>query len=275
MNQQLDGLIDYFAGDVLTSDQAQYVRSERDRGRQRKLLAAMLTMRPPRPIPAKVLHELDLLLSRERDERGVIEAMKVPTLADEEVGATGLPLDRIALWRGDLTRLRAGAIVNAANAQMLGCFQPEHACIDNVIHAAAGPELRAECARHMSEQGHPEPTGTATVTGGYHLPAKHVIHTVGPIVHGELRAAHEEALANSYRSILAAAEAAGLDSVGLCSVSTGVFGFPKAPAATICLTVLAAWFAENPSSRLRVIISLFTAADEAVYRAALQKLRAA
>ena len=89
---------------------------------------------------------------------------------------------RLKLWQGDITRLRVDAIVNAANSQLLGCFVPLHRCIDNAIHSAAGIQLRLECHELMKAQGHPEPTGTAKITGGYNLPARCVIHTVGPIV---------------------------------------------------------------------------------------------
>ncbi|WP_373456779.1 macro domain-containing protein [Brevibacterium sp. 50QC2O2] len=91
---------------------------------------------------------------------------------------------------------------------MLGCFVPGHVCIDNVIHAAAGPALREECAEHMRRQGHAEPTGSATLTAAYHLPASYLIHTIGPIVPSHRpTAADEAALASCYRSILDAAEA--------------------------------------------------------------------
>ncbi len=75
----------------------------------------------------------------------------------------------ISLWQGDITRLRVDAIVNAANAQMLGCFHPLHKCIDNATHSAAGVQLREECHRLMLQQGHPEPTGQAKITKAYNL----------------------------------------------------------------------------------------------------------
>ncbi|MGV2984326.1 protein-ADP-ribose hydrolase [Microbacterium sp. AGC85] len=268
----LTPLLEYFAGDVLDPAEAARVLAHVDDAERRRLLAALLTVRPARPVPAEVLDALETQLRSERDSRGQIEATTLPTLADERFVADGFPADRIALWRGDLTRLRADAIVNAANAQMLGCFQPGHACIDNAIHAAAGPRLRAECAAHMREQGHLEPTGAATLTGGYALPASHVIHTVGPIVRDGLNAEHRDALASSYRSTLDTAEAAGIRTVGLCSVSTGVFGFPKEPAARICLDTIATWFAAHPHSELRVIISLFADVDERTYRSALEEV---
>ena len=114
------------------------------------------------------------------------------------------------------------------HAEMLGCWVPGHTCIDNVIHAVAGPGLRAECAAYMEGRaGHPEETGRALLTNGYHLPAEHVIHTVGPIVEGEVTEKHRMLLASSYRSVLDLAAEAGLDSVGLCSVSTGASATPR------------------------------------------------
>lgn len=265
-------LLEYFAADVLDTSQAAGVLALTGESDRRRALAALLTVRPARPIPDDVLEALEMQLRHERDARGQVEASTLPTLADEGVVAAGFPTDRVALWRGDLTRLRADAIVNAANSQMLGCFQPSHACIDNAIHAAAGPRLRAECAQHMNEQGHLEPTGSATLTAGYALPASHVIHTVGPIARDTLTDEHREALASSYRGILDTAETAGLHTVGLCSVSTGVFGFPKEPAARICLDTIAAWIAAHPHSPLRIIISLFAEIDERAYRHTLEEM---
>ena len=99
----------------------------------------------------------------------------------QEYPCTAIKNDgRIVLWRGDITTLAVDAIVNAANSQMLGCFVPCHGCIDNAIHSAAGIQLRNECAQLMEAQGYEEPVGKAKITKGYNLPAKYVIHTVGP-----------------------------------------------------------------------------------------------
>ena len=93
-----------------------------------------------------------------------------------------VPADpRLALWRGNITRLRADAIVKAATAAV-GLLRPLPRCIDNAIHSAAGLQLREECRRIMAEQGRPEPNGRARLTEGYNLPARYVLHTVGPIV---------------------------------------------------------------------------------------------
>ena len=90
--------------------------------------------------------------------------------------------ENFVLWQGDITRLAVDAIVNAANSALLGCFVPLHRCIDNAIHSAAGLALRAACDEIMREQGHPEPAGRAKITPGFNLPARSVLHTVGPII---------------------------------------------------------------------------------------------
>ncbi|WP_261163899.1 macro domain-containing protein [Microbacterium sp. Marseille-Q6965] len=272
MTAALPELVDYFAAELLESTGAAHATPAPDAaGEQRRMLAALLTIRRPRPIPAHILEGVEALLAHERENRQLILAADLPTLVDDGVELPGFPADRVGFWRGDLTTLQADAIVNAANSQMLGCFTPGHACIDNAIHAAAGPRLRLECHEHMRAQGHLEPTGTAVVTGGYQLPASYVIHTVGPIVTGALNEGHRAALASSYRSILSAAEQhPAIASVGLCSVSTGVFGFPKAPAAQICLEAITEHFGSHPDSTLRVIVSLFADVDEAAYRGALE-----
>ena len=121
----------------------------------------------------------------------------------------------------------------AANSQLLGCFVPCHGCIDNVIHSAAGIQLRNECAEIMAAQGHDEPTGKAKITKGYNLPAKHVIHTVGPIVGIEVTEKQKEQLKSCYLSCLKLAEKNGLKSIAFCCISTGEFHFPNKLAAQI------------------------------------------
>ena len=131
---------------------------------------ALVNVREPWPVDHDLLAAQDELLQGLIAEAGITA-----------VGATAAsPLDpRLRLWRGDITTLAAGAIVNAANDGMTGCWAPLHYCIDNAIHTFAGIQLRLECARLMREQGHPEPTGRAKVTPAYNLPSRHVIHTVG------------------------------------------------------------------------------------------------
>ena len=107
--------------------------------------------------------------------------------------------------------------------------------VANVIHSAAGLQLREACAALMRAQGHDEPTGQAKITPGFNLPARYVLHTVGPIITGPLSERDREMLASCYRSCLVLAEEKGLRSVAFCCISTGVFHFPKNEAARIAV----------------------------------------
>lgn len=235
----------------------------------RELLAALLTLRDPGPVPAAAARAIDALLTAEVRERGVVEAEDLPRVADRG------PLARVALWQGDITRLRIGGVVNAANSEMLGCRIPGHPCIDNAIHAASGPELRNACAEHMRRQGAPEPTGTATITPAFNLPAAAVIHTVGPIVAGRRPTAEDaRLLASCYRSCLDAAERAGLEGIALCCVSTGVFGYPIEQAAAVALSAVTQWLGASSGRDMLIVLDTFSQRDTEVYRELLTSAQA-
>ena len=245
--------------EMLLSEQpayrAQATQVEKTEKAQRELLRALMNVRPPRPLSEEFLRMQDALLSAEREARGVVDAMTLPAVPSDA---------RIVLWQGDITRLNADAIVNAANSALLGCFIPCHRCIDNAIHSVAGLQLRAACEELMKRQGHPEPTGTAKITAGYNLPARHVLHTVGPIVHGTLTEEHRQLLASCYRSCLALAAKNGLKSVAFCCISTGEFHFPNDAAAEIAVREVRAFLAENTSVE-RVVFNVFKDADLHIY----------
>ena len=226
-----------------------------DAAAQRNLLRALMNVRPPRPLSGDFLALQDQLLSAEREARGVVDVMALPSVASDA---------RIALWQGDITRLAADAIVNAANAALLGCFIPCHRCIDNAIHSAAGLQLRAACAALMEEQGHPEETGTAQITEGYNLPARHVIHTVGPTVISALTDRHRAQLASCYRSCLSLAAEHGLRSIAFCCISTGEFHFPNAAAAEIAVREVRDFLTRDTSIE-RVVFNVFKDEDRHIY----------
>ena len=234
---------------------AQAAKVGKDPAAQRDLLRALMNVRPPRPLSAEFLRLQDELLSAEREERGVVDVMTLPAVPSDP---------RIVLWQGDITRLAADAIVNAANSALLGCFIPCHRCIDNAIHSAAGLQLRAECAALMERQGHPEETGTAKLTAGYNLPARHVLHTVGPIVAGALTEEDRALLASCYRSCLSLAAKHGLSSIAFCCISTGEFHFPNAAAAKIAVREVRAFLRENNTIK-RVVFNVFKDEDRAIY----------
>ncbi|WP_328835252.1 protein-ADP-ribose hydrolase [Streptomyces europaeiscabiei] len=236
----------------------------------RRLLRAVLTVRQPDPLPTRAARVLDALLAGERLARDTTDAASLPTVRDTLPHAAYRAADHTVLWQGDITTLGADAVVNAANSALLGCFAPMHPCIDNTLHAAAGPRLRTDCHAIMSLQGHPEPTGTAKITRGYHLPARYVLHTVGPIVDGPVLPEHQQALAAAYRACLdLAAEAGGIRSLAFCGISTGVFGYPKAPAARTALDTVAEWLDLHPGRLDRVIFNVYTDDDLAAYLQAL------
>ena len=234
---------------------AQAAKVGADPAAQRDLLRALMNVRPPRPLSAEFLRLQDELLSAEREERGVVDLMTLPAVPSDP---------HIVLWQGDITRLAADAIVNAANSALLGCFIPCHRCIDNAIHSAAGLQLRAECAALMERQGHPEETGTAKLTAGYNLPARHVLHTVGPIVAGALTEEDRALLASCYRSCLSLAAKHGLSSIAFCCISTGEFHFPNAAAAKIAVREVRAFLRENNTIK-RVVFNVFKDEDRAIY----------
>lgn len=237
-------------------------------GNPRQRLRALLTVRGPEPLPRGVQAKLDAILSAEREAGPVVAPGSLPTFRLP----SGDPRMALSLWRGDITTLAADAIVNAANAELLGCFRPFHACIDNAIHAAAGPRLREDCGRIMRLQGALEPTGTAKATRAYHLPSRFVLHTVGPAARRPLAAAQEQALASCYRSCLdLAIVLPGVRSVAFCGISTGVFGFPREPAARIALSSVAAWLDEHPDALDLVVFDVFGAEDLATYRSVLAR----
>ena len=161
--------------------------------------------------------------------------------------------------------MRCDAIVNAANSQMLGCFYPCHGCIDNAIHTFAGVQLRLACAELMRRQGHEEQTGQAKITSAYNLPSRYVIHTVSPIVRGNLTEKDKNLLASCYRSCLETAEENHLKSIAFCCISTGEFHFPNDKAAEIAINTVKTYLQETHSN-MEVIFNVFKDKDYQIYR---------
>lgn len=223
---------------------------------QWNLLRSLFNVRPPYPASQEFLKVQDEYLSELVRSRGIVDAESLP--ASE--------LDpRITLWQGDITTLRCDAIVNAANSALLGCWQPCHSCIDNMIHSLSGVQLRIKCNEIIQEQGHEEETGTAKITPAYNLPCKYVLHTVGPIISGPLRKEDCDLLAGCYQSCLELAAGNNVRSVAFCCISTGVFHFPQRRAAEIAVETVRQ-FLETDSSIDRVIFNVFTDRDLAIYQ---------
>lgn len=169
---------------------------------------------------------------------------------------------RLELVQGDITELEVDAIVNAANSSLLG-----GGGVDGAIHNAAGPDLLEECIQIRARDGGCA-TGDAKITAGYRLPAKHVIHTVGPVWRGGTNG-EPELLASCYRKSLALAAKVGATSVAFPAISTGVYGYPLRPAAEIAIRTILAHEAPLPE---RVILCTFDALATMITREVLAEL---
>ena len=216
----------------------------------------LVNIRQPKVAPAEYV-------TLENEYLKEYHAPRVQTLADCVPTAN----DQIKLYYGDLCELKVDAIVNAANSEMLGCFIPNHRCIDNAIHTFSGIQLRSFCHHLMEEQGKKEPVGKAKITPAFNLPSKYIIHTVGPFLPPgkKVTSLREQLLAGCYKSCLEAAREAGLTSIAFCGISTGEFGFPKEPAACIAMDTVNKWL-QDKSSTMTVVFSTYTKEDQSIYQ---------
>ena len=226
----------------------------KDRAEQKKLLRALFNVRLPLPISDDFLMVQDEYLQEEIAKKGITSIDDLESIKPD-----------IYLWQGDITTLKCDAIVNAANSQMLGCFCPNHGCIDNAIHTFSGVQLRLKCAEMMQKQGKDEETGKAKITPAYNLPCKYILHTVGPIVPGELTEKDCELLRSCYHSCLALADEYKLNSVSFCCISTGEFHFPNDKGAKIAIETVSE-YKKQTNSKIKVIFNVFKNSDYEIYR---------
>ena len=241
----------YLIGELL-SEQPKYrdIEIPQNEQDQKRLLRSLMNVRPPYPIGEDFLTVQDAYLQEETSRKGVTD---IADLTSVEPG--------IYLWQGDITTLKCGAIVNAANSGMTGCYVPCHGCIDNAIHTFSGVQLRLACEELMEKQGHEEPTGQAKLTPAYNLPCDYVLHTVGPIVRGKVTENDSELLASCYRSCLELAQENCIKSVAFCCISTGEFHFPNDEAAKIAVDTVRQYKRDA-----EVIFNVFKNVDYEIYR---------
>lgn len=190
-------------------------------------------------------------------------------LSRKEITDVSFFADGITLYKGDITLLKADAIVNACNNKMLGCFVPGHHCIDNAIHSFAGLQVRRDMMKIMAAQGHDEPNGDCKVTSAYNLPSKYIFHTVGPIYSGKKQ--DEVDLASCYRSCLKKADEMGLNSIVFCCLSTGVFGYPIEEATTIAIRTVKEYLNAQNTHVKKVVFNVFTERDYEIYQRLLER----
>lgn len=266
-DKRLDYLVERFKADV---PEYRRVRIPADREGKRRMLRSLMNVRDPKPAAAAVLAVQDAYLKGRALEKGIVNTADMATVR-ESLGSRHPFADNISIWQGDITCIAADAIVNAANPVMLGCYIPLHNCIDNCIHTYAGIQLRAECDRRMNSmrlrfgEHYEQPAAVPMLTEAYNLPAKRVIHIVGPIVQDELTAEAEEKLAECYGSIMDMCRENGLRSVAFCCISTGEYNFPRRRAAEIAVQTVTGWLGEHPGCIDRVIFNVFRDDDREYY----------
>ncbi len=221
---------------------------------QKRLLRSLFNVRMPKPVSEEFLRIQDEYLQEEIAGKGITRLEDLTPVQDT-----------LYLWQGDITTLECDAIVNAANSGLLGCFCPNHGCIDNAIHTFAGVRLRTACAEIRNRQGCEEETGQAKMTPAFNLPCQFVLHTVGPIVHGSLTEKDKACLASCYRSCLTLAEQNAIKSIAFCCISTGEFHFPNDQAARIAVQTVKE-YKRQTKSKIEVIFNVFKDLDYEIYK---------
>ena len=250
--EQLDFLINY-----LIDERNEAIEIPQDYKAKRDLLRSLMNVRIPLKISDKFLKVQDDFLTAETLAKDL-------TSVEDIKDVNG----KILLWQGDIVTLKVDGIVNAANSKLLGCFIPLHNCIDNMIHSAAGVQLRDECNSMMQLQGHDEEVGKAKITNAYNLPSEYVIHPVGPALpYGSKPSKSDcEALKNCYRSCLEIASDNNLESLAFCGISTGVFNFPRDLAAKIAIDTVKEYLDSNETSLKHVIFDVFSDDSYTTYK---------
>ena len=276
---QYDKLLQSLASRLLTerSFSTHHVRGT-SASETRELVQHLLVTRPPPDDLTRDEEDLyglvDRLLDMEAQRQVVTDARTLASVG----GPAHTPWHQLALWKGDITTLRATAIVNAANSALLGCFQPTHRCIDNVIHCKAGPRLRAACHRLMEDQGEDEPVGAAKITPAFALPSSYVIHTVGP----QLR--RGRAPTQTEKDQLQSCYTASLDlllqtvgdsepkaTIAFPCISTGLFAFPSQVAVPLAVDAVLDWLRNHPQARSwKVVFNTFLQSDYDLYKSHLE-----
>lgn len=257
--EKLDYLIDYL---LQENNHDNYFDTYNNKTLNDKfeLFRGLANVRDPLPVTEKFLEIQDSFLTKWNNERNLI------SLKDLTPTQT-----QLYLWQGDITLLAVDSIVNAANSKLLGCTIPNHTCIDNIIHTHAGVQLRLDCDALIQAQGRKEPVGKAKITKAYNLPAKYVIHTVGPFIDERgVSPLKEHLLASSYRSALELADEYELSSIAFCSISTGEFNFPNKRAAEIAIQTVQNYLTET-KSEINVIFNVFKNEDLHIYQSLLEQ----
>lgn len=251
--------LDYLISELLKEDERfKNEKIPEEVEKKKRFYRAIRNIRKPLPISEEYLKVQDEYLKDEIKNKGIIDEKDIRF--DEDV---------ISIWKGDITTINCDAIVNACNGYLLGCFIPNHNCIDNVIHSYAGMQLRRECNDIM--KGNILENGNVVLTKGYNLPCKFIIQTVGPQINKIVSDKDREELKNCYLNSLKLAKENNIKSIAFPCISTGVFSFPKEEAANIAIKTVKD-FIKNNKCFEHIIFNVFTNKDEEIYRNTIKEI---
>lgn len=254
---KLDYLISY-----LIKERNQQIEIPSDIDKKRDLYKTLCNIREPGFISDEYVRIENDYLKEELNKKGIVEISSVLGVKNKKIRNRS----KLGFWLGDITRLRVGAIVNPANSQGLGCFNPKHRCLDNIIGLSAGVCLRNECNEIMKKKDYNLETGEAFITKGYNLAAKYIIHTVGPIINFRVSENQKLELAKCYKSCLELAYKNNIRTVAFPCISTGLFSFPKELAASIAIKTVDEYLDTNNNYFDKIIFCVFTDEDYRAYK---------
>lgn len=264
MNKEdlIDKLLEYF---YIENRELKDIEVPEDEEDKRNLLDNIIAKRPPEEIDQTILDMESKLLKIELEEKRIVNSYEIETidktlLCEDEFSST------IALWQGDITRLKVDAIINNTNETLLGCSIENHKCIDRLINSKAGIALKLECNEIVKNQAHTLSIGEVKLTNSYNLPCNYIIHTVGPKVYGDLTEENKKDLAKCYSNILELAKQKELKTIAIPCISTGEYHFPKNEAAIVAVNSIKDFLKDNKKIFSKIIIDVYTNEDYNEYK---------
>lgn len=229
------------------------------------LYRGLVNIREPNPISDEFLKIEDEFLQDKLKNSNVTDVKNIKTVSEKFEKSNVINSNKICFWQGDITKLKIGAIVNAGNSQGLGCFVPNHTCIDNQINTFAGVRLRLACNEIMNKLDYNLETGKAIITKGYNLPAQYVIQTVGPVIEDKVTESKEKDLSNCYINSLKLAIENNIRTIAFPCISTGVFRYPKDLASKVAIRTVDNFINENKETLDKVVFCLYGNEDYKYY----------
>ena len=261
---------------MLLSETNYQIQIPEDLNKMHYIYKSLCNMRPPEPLLKEFIDKENEYLQERLKSFILTEINEVqPLIITHPFLSASKKIKNIyniCLWKGDITKLKIDAIVNAGNSQGLGCFVPTHVCIDNQIHSEAGTSLRLACYEYMRKIGRDLYDGEAMITNGYNLPCKKVIQTVGPCLEenqgGQPIKEQIISLGECYTNSLKLLIQNNLYSIAFPAISTGLFGFPKKLAAKIAISKIDEFLntlEKTYKEKIKVVINVYDENNLIIY----------